>query len=166
VSDAEALEFMNGRRRGTALKRRGEAISAEALLGAQGAVRERLLSALQTVAIFKSLPLPLIGNLVDAMSVSPYADGEYVFDQGDEGDSFYVIISGTAEVIRDEGTADERVLCDLCDGACFGERALLRSEPRFASIRATSKLKTMSITRKAFEERFGPLQQMIDEQYK
>ena len=89
----------------------------------------------------------------------------YVFDQGDDGDAFYVILTGTADVIRDEGTAEEKVLVELSDGACFGERALLRSEPRFATVKATSKLRTMSITRRAFEERFGPLSMMVSEQY-
>ena len=42
-------------------------------------------------------------------------------------------------------------------GAYFGERALLKNEARFAGIRATTKLKTLSISRDEFERVIGPL---------
>ena len=57
--------------------------------------------------------------------------------------------------------ADE-LLTTLEEGDCFGERALVDGEPYSASVRASSlKLRTMSITREAFEKEFGPLQALI-----
>ena len=48
---------------------------------------------------------------------------------------------GTAQAVRDFSTDDEKVLAELGEGACFGERALLKDEPRFATIVATSALR-------------------------
>ena len=72
---------------------------------------------------------------------------------------------GSADAIRDEGTREERVLGTMKEGACFGERALLRSEPRFAAVKATTKLRAMSITRLDFEEKFGPLSDLLPDTY-
>ena len=83
------------------------------------------------------------------------------------GDAFYVmVLSGEAAVTRtdDADGADgaESELATLADGACFGERALLKHEPRYATIRAKSKLRTLCITRATFEAKFGPLAALMD----
>ena len=60
----------------------------------------------------------------------------------------------------------KQVLTVLKDGATFGERALLKQEPRFASVRAAGKLKTMCISREAFEQALGAsLHDMIEDKY-
>lgn len=52
-------------------------------------------------------------------------------------------------------------LVRLSQGAFFGERALLKHEPRFATVKALSKLRLLSITREAFEAVLGPLEELI-----
>ena len=48
----------------------------------------------------------------------------------------------------------------------FGERALLKHEPRFASVRALSLLRTVSITQATFEEVMGkPLSELLPDYY-
>ncbi|KAH9134436.1 hypothetical protein AeRB84_019776 [Aphanomyces euteiches] len=53
----------------------------------------------------------------------------YVFCQGDVGDKFYVIFSGTVEVRKQmttpSGETVENSICILRPGDCFGERALV-----------------------------------------
>ena len=40
----------------------------------------------------------------------------------------------------------------LCSGQYFGERALLKQEPRMASVQAKTVLKCLSLTKEAFEQ--------------
>ena len=54
----------------------------------------------------------------------------------------------------------------LAEGAYFGERALLKSDVRYAGVRASSaELHTMAITRTSFEAALGPLQNYISDVY-
>ena len=76
--------------------------------------------------------------------------GEFVFHEGEEGDAFYIVARGTAVARKRVLTADEAVpggavyddehemLSELNQWDCFGERALLRDQVRYASVEATS----------------------------
>ena len=82
------------------------------------------------------------------------------------GDTFYTITSGAAAVVRETDTEPEQEIAQLVEGATFGERALLKKEPRFASVKATSPLKTMCISREAFERALGAnLHDLIEDKY-
>ncbi|ETV89061.1 hypothetical protein H257_00448 [Aphanomyces astaci] len=70
----------------------------------------------------------------------------YVFRQGDMGDKFYVIFSGTVQVrksiLNQNGDSVESAVCELRPGDCFGDRALTgalnETLPREASIMTIS----------------------------
>ena len=67
-----------------------------------------------------------------------------------------------------EGAAhDENVLARLRDWQSFGERALLKNQPRFAGIRATSKqLTCLSVDQAAFEDALGvPLNELLPDEF-
>ena len=101
------------------------------------------------------------------MSQAPFDAGTYVFEQGDEGDSFYIITEGVAMAMRTEPeSTHERELGVLGEGSYFGERALLKNQVRYAGIRAESaKLFTVFITRKDFELAIGaPLEKLVPDQ--
>jgi len=157
------------------------------------AVRERLLVALRGIEVFQNLTSTQLETLFNAMSQARYQEGEYVFRQGEEGASFYCVIGGTAEVVRtgpmpaapaaapadapaaeapaaleEEGRRERKILATLEDGACFGERALLKSEPRFASVIATGEegLQVLYIDREQFEAVMGgPLASFVPDEY-
>jgi CRP-like cAMP-binding protein len=68
-----------------------------------------------------------------------------VVSQGDVGDRFYVIESGTADVI-----GDGRLVAKLGQGDGFGEIALLRRVPRTATVQATNELRLQALSRDHF----------------
>lgn len=131
----------------------------------------RLRVALRRVRVFANLREDDIIKLQNAMWESGHKREEWVFRQGEEGSTFYVVLSGAADVLRVEnGSSDEVCLAQLGAGDFFGERALLRNDVRYAGIRATGTsesegLQTMSITRAAFETVLGPLHLLVPDDY-
>jgi len=76
--------------------------------------------------------------------------GTVVVRQGDPGDKFYAIASGTAEVdVSIDGQTKTR---QLGQGDYFGEIALLQNVPRTATVRALDPLTTYVLSREDFEE--------------
>ena len=61
--------------------------------------------------------------------------GEWLFREGDEGDSAYLIEGGMLEVIR-QADGQETVVGYLNEGEIVGEMSLIDELPRSASIRA------------------------------
>ena len=72
---------------------------------------------------------------------------ERVFSSGDFGDKVYFVVNGEAVVER-EGVQVAKLGC----GDVFGEAALISDQPRNATIRATSPLDTVAVSREAFRE--------------
>lgn len=75
-----------------------------------------------------------------------FRDGERLFEQGDEGDAAYVVISGAVEVIVrvDDG---ERSVATLGQGEIVGEIAVLCDRPRTSAIAAQGSLVVFKLDR-------------------
>ena len=166
ISVAEARQFMQRRRSGAELKRRASENMSSDFVKAMEIVKQKLEACLRQVPIFSALSPQQLGVLRDAMVEAPFDDDDYIFEQDDEGDVFYVIISGEVRVVReDPATGEETVLCELGEGSYFGERSLLKGEKRFASIQANTQLQTMCINKTDFEKVLGPLADLVPDQY-
>ena len=128
----------------------------------------RLRLALRRVRLFSNFDDDEIVKLQMAMVEQPFKKDEWVFHQGEEGNTFYVVLSGTCDVLRTDEGLEEHCLAKLGPGDFFGERSLLKNEPRFGGIVATDKngLQTMSISRETFEKAMGaPLSSMVTSEY-
>jgi Na+/melibiose symporter-like transporter len=97
------------------------------------AARDDDIDILHLVPMLQPLSEATIESLASAVERVTYPAGGTVFSEGDPGDRFYVITTGTVEVSR-AGCS----VAQLGRGECFGEIALLRAElPRTATVRAT-----------------------------
>jgi CRP/FNR family cyclic AMP-dependent transcriptional regulator len=102
---------------------------------------------LKDVPFFATLSkseLRAVANQTDEVDVK---EGKVLTRQGDFGQEFFVIESGTAEVSRD----GERI-ADLGPGDFFGEMALLDEDRRTATVTATSPMSVIIMTRASFRE--------------
>jgi len=80
-----------------------------------------------------------------------FEPGDAIFQQGDLGDSVYVIQQGECEVIREEG-GTEKTLATLQAGDYFGEMALLSDLTRNATIRAKTAMDVLLIPKGDFNK--------------
>ena len=67
------------------------------------------------------------------MYVEKFKQNEKIFNRGDEGDTFFVILKGEVAVVREE-EGKEVIVVTLGVGACFGELSLLDGRPRTATM--------------------------------
>lgn len=65
-----------------------------------------------------------------------FADGEAILREGDEGQTLYIVASGRVQIEKATLDRQQEVITSLGDGECFGELALVDSEPRSATVRA------------------------------
>lgn len=78
-----------------------------------------------------------------------YREGELIFDQGEEGDSAFVVIEGAATVSVEIGGKKVDV-AEIGPKQIFGEMAVLCDVPRTAAIKAKSDLSVLRIERDPF----------------
>ncbi|MGV7208240.1 cyclic nucleotide-binding domain-containing protein [Oxalobacteraceae bacterium A2-2] len=91
---------------------------------------------LKESALFASLT-PLELQIVDGlMHERRYSANEVVFDEGEEGQALYLVMSGQVRISREVDGVTE-VVGDLGPGSFFGDLALLDNSPRNAQTRAT-----------------------------
>jgi len=106
---------------------------------------------LSEVPLMKRLPKDEHPIVAEACEVCIFEPGHKIIQQGDNGDAFYVVRTGEASV-HVENEEGKKQVATLKGGDYFGENALLRDEPRLATIIAESKLVALRITREKFEE--------------
>jgi CRP/FNR family cyclic AMP-dependent transcriptional regulator len=106
---------------------------------------------LRTVPIFAELSDPDITSLAQLTSRRTFPKDTVVFFENDEGDSFFMILSGRIKVtiLGDDGR--EVILSMLSPGDFFGEMALLDDEPRSATAIAVEETELLSLQRSDFE---------------
>ena len=126
---------------------------------------------LQGMELFKGLSSEQIRKVVNICHAVRVSENEIIMKEGDMGDSMYIILQGTVEVIKrlilaglddDEG-ADKNKVFTRIDSAgrhpVFGEIALLQESKRTATVRAVTdcilceikKIDFLSLTESDFE---------------
>lgn len=101
-------------------------------------------------------------SLAEALVEMHYSRGEVIIKQGEYGNTFYLMYEGEVSVQVDGTT--QAVLCAQKDPVMFGEIALLRNEPRTATIVVTSdSAKVLALDRDSFDALLGPLSEIVED---
>ncbi|CAJ1426564.1 unnamed protein product [Effrenium voratum] len=108
-------------------------------------VDEQTYMFLKKVKLLKRLPEDELPSLAKRATQVEYQPGQAIITQGEEGHEFFMIKKGTAVV-----EINNKKVADLKAGDYFGENALLRDEPRNATIKANSQVIALKITRQSF----------------
>ena len=86
----------------------------------------------KSIDTFSDIGENIIANLINSMDDLFFNKGEFIIRQGETGNSMYVIYSGEVEILT-----NGKVISTEGSGHIFGERSVLVSEPREASVRTT-----------------------------
>lgn len=104
-----------------------------------------LLERLRTDPIFSPLSQPALEQLARATTTHRYPAGSVIFHQGQPGDAYYLITTGSVTVHTDGVQINT-----LATGDGFGETALLTNAPRNATITTHTETTLLAVPRDAF----------------
>lgn len=106
---------------------------------------------LAAVEMFRSLPDDAIAALSERAVLRRLDAGEVVFEEGDLGESLFVVREGMLKVVR-PALGQSLVLDRLGPGRAFGEVAVLNETPRLASVISVEPSQVVEIAKADLDE--------------
>jgi CRP/FNR family transcriptional regulator, cyclic AMP receptor protein len=100
---------------------------------------------LKSIDLFSQIPgedLVRVAQIAEEVDFEPK---EAVMTEGEIGDSMYLIVAGRVQVFK-----GARLIVELGERECVGEMAILDSEPRSATVRASTQVAALKIEREDF----------------
>ena len=124
--------------------------------------RENYETFLKGVDLLQTVDSYEISQIADALKTMSVNAGEAIIKQNENGDIFYILEEGEcyAEKVFTDGSAAERVK-EYQRGSYFGELALIKNEPRAASIMAITDCKLLCLDRLSFKRLLGPIENIL-----
>nr|6RSX_A Chain A, Regulatory Subunit of Protein Kinase A (cAMP-dependent) from Euglena gracilis [Euglena gracilis] len=113
--------------------------------------KARIEKCLRGNILFRSLGEDSLEVVYSSMFEKTAEAGHFIMKQYDEGDNFYVIESGTCNILIQPNPDAEPVhKSTIGPGASFGELALMYGTPRAASVQAVSNVRLWALDRDTF----------------
>ncbi|HLW70486.1 MAG TPA: mechanosensitive ion channel family protein [Candidatus Binataceae bacterium] len=111
----------------------------------------RLMEELRRVDLLKELSDADLRIILPSIKVADYGRGEVLIRQGEVGDRFFILRRGTAEAVDEGSNGRGPIVVGFIEHSSernfFGEMALLKGEPRNATIRAATDVEVLEIER-------------------
>jgi len=103
---------------------------------------------IEKVPLFKGAGADLIRDIALAMHPAVYLPGDYICRAGDQGKEMFFIGRGAVEILGKDETS---IQATLGDGQFFGEVALVKGQPRNASVRAVGYCDLYALDKDTFD---------------
>jgi CRP-like cAMP-binding protein len=111
----------------------------------------KLFDLLEGAKLLKYLDVSSKLTVVRALFSKSVPAGTDVIKQGDDGDLFYILEQGSADVFIKKGDEEAVKVTQYTDGAVFGELALMYGDPRAATVSTTSDCQLWCLDRATFK---------------
>ena len=124
--------------------------------------REKYENFLKKVDILSTIDSYELTQICDALKNEVYNKGDYIIREGESGNVFYILEEGEAIATKAFDGGDVQEIKRYGPGEYFGERALIKGEPRFCNIEVVSDVcKTISLDRDSFKRLLGPIEPLL-----
>lgn len=107
---------------------------------------------LREVPLFSEMDEQEVAGIRAIMQEMKFKPAQVIIREGEQGDLFYVITEGHAEIIIRDADGAELLLHEVGPGDFFGELSMLTNEPRAARVRAMDHVTTLALERDDFFE--------------
>lgn len=94
----------------------------------------RLREVLTKISFLENLKMAELDELINHMEKRQFKSGETIIAEGKQGDTFFILASGSVGVHRKKSMFSSTRLAVLQKGSYFGEMALIDNKPRNASV--------------------------------
>lgn len=111
----------------------------------QAANSEQILSQLHSTDIFTDIPLDILRNNIQSLSLLHFHTDDEIIRKDEIGDAMFIILNGTVKVHD-----DDYIVATLHRGSYFGEMSLLHTAPRSMSITAMEDVDLIRIDQDTF----------------
>jgi len=119
---------------------------------------------LRNVSDFECLQQNDRSKVAEALEEVSFPAGHDIMSQGADGDTFYILKKGEAVAkINANGAVAE--VKRYGPGDYFGERALVKNEPRAATVTTLTECECLSLNRQAFSMLLGPMEDIFQKQF-
>ena len=124
--------------------------------------RERYENFLTQVKLLQTMDAYERSKLADAFKEESYKAGEIIIQEGEEGHIFYLMEQGEAVATKTlkVGEATTEVM-QYQIGDYFGERALIKNQPRAANVIAKTDCNLVILDRHSFKRLLGPIEDIL-----
>src|SRR5262249_36295913 len=115
---------------------------------------------------FAGLSVDALTKVASKMSFERFPAGGVIIRQGEEGDKFYLLRHGLADVYINDPNGNQQLVNTLKEGEFFGERALLSGQVRSATIIAKNAVETYVLGKADFQAALMSLDSFKQQIYK
>lgn len=108
---------------------------------------------LKQIPVFRGLSEATLQSLAAISHPEAYDEGQVLFEEGQEGDSLYIVLEGSAVIqkVIDREAGTFKDLAVIEEGDLLGEMSLFDNQPRSATVRAFTNLRVLRVFREEFE---------------
>ncbi len=108
------------------------------------------LDLLRAVPLFRDFDPSELSEVAQLVTTRRYAKHETIFREGDPGETFYLILTGSVAIVRIAADGKETILSLLKKSDFFGEMSIFDTAVRAASVRTLTSVEVGAIERNDF----------------
>jgi uncharacterized protein YhbP (UPF0306 family) len=105
----------------------------------------------RSYSIISDLPSRLSQGFALSLQPVEVSAGDTIVRQGTPADKFFILLEGEAEMLR-EGDGGPASVTPLTSGQLFGEAAVMRDQPRGATVQAKTDVRLLALERDTFRD--------------